>query len=292
MSKRYVGSIESGGTKFVCAIGDEDLNIIDKVSFPTTTPEETLAQTVAYFKNHELKVSAIAIASFGPVDINVNSATYGYITRTPKPNWSFFDLLGYIAQEIDVPITITSDVNGSVYGEYELGVANGKQSAIYFTIGTGVGGGAIQDGVFIGGRSHSEMGHIFVRRHPADLDFPGICPFHGDCLEGVTCGPTIEARYGIKGEHLPQDHEIWDILGYYVAQAAYTATLMFSPDVIIFGGSVSRPLVIEKAKGYFKEIMNDYVPTPPLDEYIVTTNMEDNSSATVGCFALARNLVS
>ncbi|MDN5652444.1 MAG: ROK family protein, partial [Lactococcus lactis] len=229
----YYGSIEAGGTKFVLAIADEHFNIIKKCKFATTTPQETISKTIKYFK--ENRVSAIGLGSFGPIDLNLSSKTYGYITSTPKVGWKNINLVGQLKEALDIPIYFTTDVNASAYGEMKN---TGIKNLVYLTIGTGIGGGAIQDGYFIGGIGHSEMGHQRINRHRDDLTFEGSCPFHGDCLEGVAAGPSLEARTGILGEKIPSDDPIWDILSYYIAQAAINATLTLAPECIILGGGV------------------------------------------------------
>lgn len=191
MTKLY-GSLEAGGTKFVCAVGDENFQIIEKVQFPTTTPYETIEKTVAFFKRFEEDLAGIAIGSFGPIDIDQNSKTYGYITNTPKENWSNVDLVGLISKDFKVPFYFTTDVNSSAYGE--VIVRKSINSLVYYTIGTGIGAGAIQNGEFIGGAGHTESGHTYVALHPHDVanEFNGVCPFHRGCLEGLACpvGPS------------------------------------------------------------------------------------------------------
>ncbi|SJZ63922.1 fructokinase [Pilibacter termitis] len=282
-----VGSIEAGGTKFVCAVGNENLEILEQAQFPTTTPEETLAKVIEFFQKH--KVEAIGIGSFGPIEIRENHEKYGYITTTPKKYWGDTDILGSIQQALNIPCSFTTDVNSSAYGELVLSEKKVK-SLVYYTIGTGIGGGAIQNGVFIGGKSHAEMGHIFVKRHANDLSFSGVCPFHKDCLEGVASGPTIQARSGIRGEILAKEnptHEVWDILSYYIAQAAVNATLNLAPEKIIFGGGVVSQTLLEKIKEQFVALLNNYVEIDNIEEYLVLPSIENNGSATIGNFALA-----
>ncbi|EJE4564925.1 ROK family protein, partial [Enterococcus faecium] len=185
------GSIEAGGTKFVCAISDEEMTIKERVSFPTTTPEETIPLVIDFFKQYQADLAGIGIGSFGPIDIHRDSATYGYITSTPKVAWQNFDFIGTMKKEFPIPISWTTDVNAAAYGEYVFGSGKGLSSVVYYTIGTGVGGGALQEGRFIEGFSHPEMGHMLVVPHPKD-DFAGSCPFHGNCLEGMAAGPAIE----------------------------------------------------------------------------------------------------
>lgn len=286
-----LGSIEAGGTKFVCAVGNENYQVQDQTQFPTTTPEETLQRTVDYFKQFD--IAALSIASFGPIEIRHSSPKYGYVTTTPKPGWADTDFVGYIKNAFDIPIFWTTDVNGSAYGEYVMAtLANEKiNSLAYYTIGTGVGAGAIVDGHLIGGIGHPEMGHVLVKRHPDDLGFKGVCPYHGDCLEGLVAGPTFEARLGIKGAEVPYTNPVWDIMAYYTAQAAIQTTLTLRPGKIVFGGGVTNPDFLEKVRKSFKKLLNGYVQVPDLDKYIVMPEVANNGSATLGNFALAEKLL-
>lgn len=284
-----LGSIEAGGTKFVCAVGNINYQIQDSVHIPTTTPEETLKKCIEFFDQYKDELSAIAIASFGPLEIRRSSPKYGYITNTPKPGWKDTDFVGPFKKHFNVPIAWTTDVNGSAYGEYVLSTLFNKRikSLVYYTIGTGVGAGAVIDGHFVGEMGHPEMGHIRVKRHPDDLSFEGICPFHHDCLEGLVSGPTFDARLGKKGKDVPLTDPVWDIMAYYVAQAAMDATLMFRPGQIVFGGGVVSEKFLKKVRREFKELMNDYVEVGDLEEYITMPLAKNNGSATIGDFALA-----
>lgn len=290
-----LGSIEAGGTKMVCAVGNTNYQIKDSIHIPTTTPEETLGKIIDYFKQFD-NLSAIGIASFGPIEIRRSSPKYGYITDTPKPGWSNVDFVGPIKKALNVPIAWTTDVNGSAYGEYLMATLFNRMatlfnrrihSLVYFTIGTGVGGGAVIDGHFVGEQGHTEMGHIRVKRHPDDLDFKGICPFHGDCLEGLISGPTFAARLGKPGKEVPLTDHVWDIMAYYVAQAALDTTLMYRPAQIVFGGGVISEDFLKKVRAEFKKLLNDYVEVGDLDQYITMPMAKNNGSATIGDFALA-----
>ncbi|WNZ89689.1 ROK family protein [Streptococcus iniae] len=283
------GSVEAGGTKFVCAVGDETFTPYDKIQFPTTSPEETIQKTIDYFKTFEEDLVAISVGSFGPIDIDPSSATYGYITSTPKPNWANVDLLGPIADALQVPLYFTTDVNSSAYGEMML--RENTDSLVYYTIGTGIGAGAIQNGQFIGGLGHTEAGHTYVMPHPEDQKngFMGVCPFHKGCLEGMATGPSLEARTGIKGELIPKESSVWDIQAYYIAQAALQATMLYRPQVIVFGGGVmAQDHMVKRVHEQFESLMNGYLPVPPLNDYIVRPAIQDNASATIGNFALAK----
>ncbi len=294
MDKLY-GSLEAGGTKFVCAVGNENFEVVDKIQFKTTTPDETLEQTITFFKKYENLVS-LSIGSFGPIDIDHNSKTYGYITNTPKPYWSNTDVVKPLHDALNVPIFFTTDVNSSAYGEkYALSKLNKKaDTLVYFTIGTGIGGGVIQNNRFIGGIGHLEMGHFMVSKHPYDIqnNFKGICPFHDGCLEGMAAGPSLKARTGISGENIDSSDPVWDVEAYYLAQAALNVTVSFRPNVIVFGGGVmSNDYMIKKVKDQFLKLLNNYIPIPPIDDYIVTPVVQGNGSATLGNFILAKELI-
>lgn len=283
------GAIEAGGTKFVCAVGNQQLDILDRASFPTTTPEETLAKVIGFFKKYQKELRGIGIGSFGPIDIHPESETYGYITSTPKLAWQNFDFVGTIKKKLAVPVAWTTDVNAACYGEYVAGNGQGLDSVVYYTIGTGVGGGGLQKGKFIEGFSHPEMGHMLVKNHPAD-DFVGNCPFHHNCLEGMAAGPAIEKRLGRKGQDLAMDDPFWEIEAEYIAQCAYNTTLMLSPDVIIFGGGVMQQKHLQqKVRTAFEKLLQGYVKTPNLSAYLVTPALGDNAGV-IGCLALAKNM--
>lgn len=283
-----LGSIEAGGTKFVCGVGKDDLSIVERVSFPTTIPKETIKKVIDFFKQYEL--DGIGIGSFGPIDINLNSKTYGYITNTPKAGWKNFNFVNTLKKEFDVPIAWTTDVNAAAYGEYVAGSAQGLNSCVYYTIGTGIGGGAISNGKFVEGFSHTEMGHMIVKPHPKDT-YEGNCPYHHNCLEGMASGTAIEKRNGIKGNDLNENHETWQYEAYYIAQAVYNTTLMLSPEKIILGGGVMKQThLLELIRKEYDAIMKEYVFTPPLEDYIVTPALGDDAG-TKGCLALAREMI-
>ncbi|NBA62566.1 MULTISPECIES: ROK family protein [Enterococcus] len=277
------GGIEAGGTKFICAVSNQG-EIIEKISVPTTLPEETLALVFDFFDRFELE--AIGIGSFGPIGIDPTNERYGYVLATPKQGWRDFDFLGSIKQRYDVPLAWTTDVNAAAYGELLKGAAQGKNSCIYLTVGTGIGGGVVLNSDILSGSAHPEMGHIMVKRHPED-NYEGTCPFHKDCLEGLAAGPSIEARTGIKGQNLPEDHPVWDIQAYYLAQALVNYTLTLAPEKIILGGGVmNQAHLLQKVREQFMTLMAGYMETPPVDEYIVQWGMP-NESGIIGSLLLA-----
>ncbi|SMG51863.1 ROK family protein [Paenibacillus aquistagni] len=282
-----IGAIEGGGTKFVVGVGTVDGQIEVMESFPTTTPEETMGKTVEFFRDKG--VSAIGFGSFGPVDLNTQSPTYGHIAKTPKPHWSDYDVVGHLKQHFDIPIGFDTDVNAAALGEATYGAAKGLNSCLYITIGTGIGAGAVVEGKLVHGLTHPEMGHINVRRHPEDT-YAGKCPYHGDCLEGLAAGPAIEARWGVKAYELQEDHKAWEFQAYYIAQALMNYILIISPEKIILGGGVSKqrhllPCIHEE----LRKQLNGYVHHPAIlehtDAYIVTPGLEDRAGIT-GSLAL------
>lgn len=283
-----LGSIEAGGTKFVCAVGDETYKEIDSVSFKTTNPEETIKKCIQYFQQFS-DLKAISVASFGPIEVRTNNPKYGYITDTPKLGWKDTNFLGVINEYFDIPVYWTTDVNGSAYGEYIHAINQKKpiRSLVYYTIGTGIGAGIVNNGELIGYMGHPEVGHTLVKKHPDDQDFSGVCPYHNDCLEGLASGPTFERRTGQKGQDVLMSDSAWDKVAYYVAQAAVQATLFIRPEKIIFGGGVVSEPFLVKVRAHFKQLFNNYCPVEDLNHYIVAPAIENNGSATVGNFALA-----
>ncbi|MDF2545159.1 MAG: fructokinase [Anaerosolibacter sp.] len=283
------GAIEAGGTKFVCAVGDEKFQIVDKTSIPTTYPEGTLQKIFNFFDGYR-NLKAMGIGSFGPIGTNKKSETYGYITSTPKKNWRNFNLLGEIKKHYSIPIGWTTDVNAACLGEYQVGSASANNSCIYLTVGTGIGGGAILDGKIVEGFGHTEMGHIIIRNHTDD-DFEGVCPYHKNCLEGLAAGPSIEKRYGVKAQNLGADHRIWRIIAYYLAQALVNYTLILRPEKIILGGGVmDQPRMIDFVREEFSLLLANYVETPDLVSYIVTPALGNNAGITGGFILAHRSL--
>ncbi|GMK39263.1 fructokinase [Paenibacillus sp. CCS19] len=284
-----IGAIEAGGTKFVCGIGDETGAIHERTSFPTEQPEVTLARVAAFFEGKG--VEAIGIGSFGPIGLNPANADYGHVTTTPKPGWSGYDFLGEMKKGFDVPYGWDTDVNAAAYGESVWGAAQGLNSCVYYTIGTGVGVGVYAEGRLVHGLVHPEGGHVLTRRHPED-PFAGCCPYHGDCLEGMAAGPAIEQRWGIKGNELTVDHPAWAMEAFYIAQSVANTVLMFSPQKVILGGGVMHqqqlfPLI----RAEVKRLLNGYVSacqlTEDIDSYIVPPGLGNNAGL---CGALALGL--
>ncbi|MCJ7843221.1 ROK family protein [Lederbergia sp. NSJ-179] len=284
-----LGAIEAGGTKFVCAVGNEDGTLIERIQLDTLTPEKTIPLVIEFFKKHD--IDALGIGSFGPVDIDKNSATYGNITSTPKPGWKDYPFLQTLKEVLHVPMEFNTDVNAAALGEVMLGAAQDVDSCLYITVGTGVGAGAVVQGELLQGLSHPEMGHILVKRH-VDDEYEGFCPYHRDCLEGMAAGPAIEKRWGKKGIDLQDQQKVWEIEAYYLAQALMQFILIVSPKKIIMGGGVMKqkqlfPLIQKKVQ----ELLNGYVAVPQIteemDQYIVPPALGDNAGIT-GALMLAK----
>ncbi|WP_159459186.1 ROK family protein [Helcococcus massiliensis] len=279
------GAIEAGGTKFVLAVADEKLNILDKKVIATRDSESTMRDVFNFFDSYK-NLRSIGIGSFGPIDVVKSSKTYGYITSTPKKGWRNFNFLGSMKDRYQIPIAFTTDVNAACLGENILGSGMGLSSCLYLTVGTGVGGGAIVNGEFVEGFGHPEMGHILIKKDPVD-DFEGVCPYHGSCLEGLVSGPSLQARYGLSGKDIEKDHEIWNILGSYLAQALVNYTLILRPEIIILGGGVMKQnQLFESIKYNFEKMINNYVTYPDIDKYIVRPELEDNAGI-MGALLLA-----
>ncbi|WP_078378729.1 ROK family protein [Sutcliffiella halmapala] len=282
------GAIEAGGTKFVCGIGDENGKIYERVSFPTTTPEEVLGHVTEYFKSHDLQ--ALGVGSFGPIDLNLQSPKYGYITSTPKPLWQNTNLVGMLREHFNIPIGFDTDVNAAALGELKWGAASGLDSCIYMTVGTGIGVGAIVEGKRVHGLTHPEMGHILVRKHPKD-EFLGNCSYHQDCLEGMAAGPAIEKRWGKKGQELVGNDRVWELEGYYLAQGIANFILILSPQKVIIGGGVAKQLqLFPLIRNNVQAVLNGYIEhqqiLSAIEEYIVPPGLGDNAGL-CGALALA-----
>jgi fructokinase len=236
---RLFGAVEAGGTKFACAIGDESGNIHAESRFPTADPASTLAAVCGFFAGNDAhRLAAIGVGCFGPLILDKSSPKYGFMGRTPKAGWADVDFAGMLAREFSCPVGFDTDVNAAALAEHRWGAGQDAASLIYLTVGTGIGGGALIQGVPLHGLMHPEIGHVRPRRHPLDAIFAGICPFHGDCMEGLASGPAIRARCGADLPHLDAAHAQWEIQADYLGQLCAQMVLTFSPQRIILGGGV------------------------------------------------------
>lgn len=275
-TKRF-GALEAGGTKMVCAIGNEKGEILEQQSFPTKTPEETVPALIEYFRERE--ICALGIGSFGPVDVVKTSPTYGCILQAPKIAWRNYNIVRTFAEALQVPVGLDTDVAGSCLGEVTYGAAKGLKNVLYMTVGTGIGIGVYCDGKMLHGALHPEGGHILVAKLPQD---PGgsVCPNHDSCLEGLASGPSIEKRWGKKAIELKEDSKVWELEAQYLSKALANFIMILAPERIILGGGVMhqeqlfpliRKYVLEDIRGYY-----DISAMHDMDSYIVPASLHDN----------------
>jgi len=291
--KAAYGGIEAGGTKFVCAVGTGPDDIRAEIRLPTESPESTLGKVIDFFRQQQEdhEIAAIGVASFGPVDPDPDSPTFGYITNTPKPGWANTPVAPTLRDAFDIPIGFDTDVNVAALGEHSWGASREVDTFVYLTIGTGIGGGGMVNGQLIHGLLHPEMGHIAIP-HDWDRDpFAGTCPFHGDCWEGLANGPALEARWGQPGELLPPAHEAWALEAHYLALGVTSIMMILSPQLVVMGGGVMEqehifPLIHREVKS----LLNGYIQSPTvlegMDSYIVPPALGGRSGA-LGAIALA-----
>jgi fructokinase len=289
------GGIEAGGTKFLCAVGTGPEGIKASTRFPTTTPEETIGKAIDFFKKagSVIPLRAIGIASFGPVDPDPASSFYGYITSTPKAGWSHTNLAGTVRDALGIPILLDTDVNAAALGEYKWGAAKGLDDFIYITVGTGIGGGGIINGKPMHGMIHPEMGHTRIPHDRRADPFTGSCPFHGDCLEGLASGESIEKRWSKRPEALPPDHPAWELEATYLALGLANFICTLSPKRIVLGGGVmKKPGLLEMVRSRVVQLLNNYIGSPEIneriDDYIVAPGLGDMSGV-LGAIALAQS---
>lgn len=295
MTEPLYGGIEGGGTKFVCAIGTGPEDIRAETRYPTTTPAETIARAIEFFNAQAQvhgPVAAVGIGAFGPVDINLKSPTWGYVTSTPKPGWAQANFARAIQDALQVPVGFDTDVNAAALGEGSWGAARGLDTYLYMTIGTGIGGGGVVSGKLIHGALHSEMGHM---RIPHDLQadpFAGNCPYHNDCFEGLANGPAMQKRWGVRAETLPEDHPAWPLEANYIALALVNLICVLSPQRIILGGGVmSQAQMFPMIRRRVQELLNGYLQFAEvlegIEAYIVPPELGGHAGV-LGSIALAR----
>jgi fructokinase len=255
-----IGGIEAGGAKFVCGAGTgaQDLQT---VRIPTTTPAETLAAAVAWLRQQQVR--AVGIGSFGPVDLDPKSKSYGHITRTPKAGWRDCDVAGEVRRALNVPVGIDTDVNAAALAESRWGAGRGVANFLYVTVGSGIGGGAFISGRLLHGETHPEMGHIRVPHDWVRDPYAGSCPFHGDCLEGLASGPAIEGRWRSAAADLPDDHPAWELEAHYLAYGLANFACILSPARILVGGGVMRRQhLYHSIRRALPDILKEYVAVP------------------------------
>ena len=285
MSGASFAAIEAGGTKFALAVGEDPTRISATHTIPTRSPTETLGEAREWFESQG-SLKAMGIASFGPVELDRASAEWGHILKTPKPGWSNCDLAGYFERAFSIPVIFDTDVNGAALGEYLHGAGKGACSLTYVTIGTGIGGGTIIDGRVLHGAGHPELGHAYPRRGANDRDFAGVCPFHGDCLEGLASGPAISARWGATLSDLPQDHEAHETVAGYLAQMCHGIFAAVAVETIILGGGVmNTPGLLDRIVRRARDIDRGYFPAR--DRQRIVKPALAGRSGLVGSMALA-----
>lgn len=288
------GGIEGGGTKFVCAIGTGPDNIVAETSFPTTKDSaETIGKAIDFFRTHSrtTPLAGVGIASFGPVDPDPRSPQYGYITTTPKPGWAQTNFLGPVQDALGVPVAFDTDVNGAALGEYRWGAAQGLDTFVYLTIGTGLGGGGMVEGKLMHGLMHPEMGHMLIPHDRSADPYEGYCPYHGDCWEGLAAGPALEGRWKVKGYELPANHPAWELEAHYLALGIVNIVTMLSPQRIILGGGVMQqsqlfPMIREKVQKLLNGYIQSNAITRDIDQYIVPPALGGRAGV-LGAIALA-----
>ena len=291
------GAVEGGGTKFLCAVGTSPADILDSTAIPTTDPVETLAGCLAFFRNAQDRhgaLSALGVACFGPLGLRRGSPDFGRVLETPKRGWSGAPIVDPLSTGLDVPVALDTDVGAAALGEWRLGAGRGLDCLAYVTVGTGIGGAMAPLDPGAGRLMHPEMGHLPVRRDPRDLRFAGVCPFHGDCLEGLASGPAVRARWGCDLEALPAGHEGRAIIAGYLGQLAASIALMLSVQRIAFGGGVMTdvamlPLVRAATHDCLQGYLAPLKTREKLDEYVVAPALGTHS-AIVGAMLMAQEL--
>jgi fructokinase len=287
------GGIEAGGTKFICVVGRGPRDLIDEARISTTEPMSTLRQVVRFFEPYcsEEGVAALGVGSFGPLDLDESSPTYGRITSTPKRGWQNADILGSLRSALRIPVVLDTDVNAAALGEHTWGAAIGLRAFLYLTVGTGIGGAFLYEGKALRGLQHAEMGHVRIARDSADQVFGGACPYHGACFEGLASGPAIQKRLGCRPEELPDDDPFWSLEAGYIASALATYVLVLSPMRIILGGGVMRrQFLLPMIRARLLALLGNYVIHPQVvnqtDTYVVAPAL-DSYSGVYGALVLA-----
>jgi fructokinase len=294
----YFGGIEAGGTKFVCVIATDPENILAETRFPTESPDKTISKAINFFekKSTELNIQlkSLGIGCFGPINLDNKSPEYGFITTTPKPGWQNIDIVGPVKNRLQIPIAFDTDVNAAAIGERKWGAAIDIDNFIYFTIGTGVGGGAIVNGLPLHGLIHPEMGHISLNQNKEIDPYKGKCPYHDCCFEGLASGPAIEDRWGKPAYHLPIMHQAWELESDYIAQAMSNFIFSFSPQKIILGGGVMHqthlfPMIHSKTLQYLNRYVQSTEILEHISNFIVPPILGDHAGM-LGAIAMAKNL--
>jgi len=283
------GGIEAGGTKFVCAVGTAPQAICASTAIPTSTPGETLAQVTAFFRPYTL--CRLGLATFGPIDLNRTSSTYGHTLSTPKLAWQGCPIVEALEMALGVPVAVDTDVNAAALAEFLYGAGQACDPLVYLTVGTGIGGGVIVQGRPLHGLMHPEMGHMLLARAPSDTR-PSGCPFHRDCLEGLASGSAIQVRFGAP-ETIQPEHEVWRLEATYLGQALATITTVLAPQRIIIGGGVMlrQPHLLPRVREACALALRGYIPplqvASDFETYIKAPALGDRAGV-IGALHLAR----
>ncbi len=290
---RY-GGVETGGTWCVCAVGSGPSEIERQEQFRTAGPDETIERIVGFF-HAEPRPEAVGIGSFGPVDVDPRSPTWGYVMTTPKPGWRHVALAPVVRERLGVPVAFDHDVAAAALGEYRWGAGGQVRALCYVTVGTGIGAGLLIDGKPWHGLVHPEVGHIRIPHDRERDSFAGACPAHGDCWEGLAAGPAIERRWGKPAEELPDEHPAWELEAEYLALGILSIVCVFSPERIVLGGGVmERRGLLEMVRTRLRELVAGYLPTPLLaddiDKFLVPPGLGDRAGV-LGAIALAETAV-
>ncbi len=291
--RRYFGAVEAGGTKFVCAIADERGVLHAEARFPTADPASTLAGVSRFLIESSRAIgplSGIGIGCFGPIHLDKQAAKYGVIGNTPKKGWNNIDIVRALCSPFPCPVGFDTDVNAAALGEHRWGAGKDVGSLLYVTVGTGIGGGVLVEGLPLHGLMHPELGHLYPRRHPADT-FPGVCPFHGDCLEGLASGPAIVARCGNELKHLEPGHPQWDLQADYLGQLCAQSVLALSPQRIVMGGGVMTerrlfPLIRQRLLHWLGGYVERNEILDAGEDYVTPAALGERAGV-LGCIALA-----
>ncbi len=275
--------------KFVCAVGTPGGELLREARVETQSPVQTMREVVSFFRAYSRDLVALGVGSFGPVDLRISSATYGFITSTPKAAWRNFDIAGALREAFHLPVGFDTDVNAAVLAETIWGAGQGLQNVLYVTVGTGIGGGAMIEGRLLHGLMHPEMGHIRVPHDRTRDPFPGVCPYHGDCLEGLASGPSLEARWGASPEAIPPDHPAWALEAEYLGIACMNWICAFSPEKIVLGGGVMQRHLLPALRDRTRSALDGYINLPEVTEriesYIVPPGLGERAGV-LGALAL------
>jgi fructokinase len=289
---KLYGGVETGGTWCVCALGTGPGQLVAHDRFPTGTPEATIERIVAFFASDAHPApAAIGLGSFGPVDVDPDSPTWGSVTTTPKPGWSHTPVAPVLRERLGIPVAFDTDVNAAALGEQRWGAGRDVRSLCYLTVGTGIGAGLLVEGRPVHGLVHPEVGHLRLPHDLARDPFAGVCPFHGDCWEGLACGPALSARWRAEGGDLPDDHPAWALEAEYVALGILSIVMVASPHRVIVGGGVmERAPLLGLVRQRLRALVGGYLDLPLLGDevvrYVVRPELGDDAGV-LGAIALA-----